>query len=54
MKGQCLSPIEATQMLENFHEGLVGRHFNSNINVKKILAFNYWWPIMNKYAIDMC
>ncbi len=48
MKGQCLSPMEATKMLENFHERPIGRHFDSNTNVK------IWWHALNKDAIDMC
>jgi hypothetical protein len=39
-------------VLKEFHERLVGRHFGSNIIVKKKIG--YWWPVINKYAINLC
>jgi hypothetical protein len=32
---------EVVKILANFHEGLVGGHFNINNIVKKILTFGY-------------
>jgi hypothetical protein len=45
---------EAVKVLVDFHEGLVGGHFNINTFVKKVLASNYWWPTLNKDVTEMC
>jgi hypothetical protein len=33
-------------ILHELHNGIGGRHFSSNTNVKKIFYVGYWWPTM--------
>ncbi len=51
---QCLMFEEAFKVLADFHEGLVGGHFNINTNIIKVLASSYWWPTLNKDVTKMC
>jgi hypothetical protein len=44
---QCLTPIETSKVLEEFHEGLVGSHHGSSTTMK-IMLISYWWPIIHK------
>jgi len=50
---QCLPSNETFRLLVDLHEGSIRRHFGSNIVVKKILTFGYWWPILYKDIIEM-
>jgi hypothetical protein len=43
-----------SKILEDFHEGLVGRHFGMNNIVRKVLSSDYWWPTMHKYIVELC
>ncbi len=38
---QCLTPIEAFKVLEEFHEGPIGGHYGSNTTMKKIMSTCY-------------
>jgi hypothetical protein len=38
---QCLKPNEASKVLEEFHEGLVGGHYGSNTTMKKKNSIGY-------------
>ncbi len=49
-----LTPIEASKVLEEFHEGLVAGHYGNNTIKKKIMSTSYWWLIIHKDAIDLC
>jgi len=51
---QCLTFEEAAKVSIDFHEGLIGRHFSINTIVRKVLAFGYCWPTLNKDVVRMC
>ncbi len=51
---QCLTPMEASKLLEEFHEELVGSHYGNNTIVKKIMLTSYWWPTIHKNDVDLC
>jgi hypothetical protein len=38
----------------DFHEGPTRGHFGINTTIKKILAYGYWWPTLNKDVAKMC
>jgi hypothetical protein len=38
---QCLTPIEAFKVLEEFHERPAGGHYSSNTIVKKFMSIGY-------------
>jgi len=41
MLRQCLTPIEASKVLEDIHEGPAGGHYSNNTIVKKIMSTCY-------------
>jgi hypothetical protein len=41
MLKQCLTPIEAFKVLENFNERLARGHYGSNMTMKKIMSAGY-------------
>jgi hypothetical protein len=45
---QCLTFEKMAKVLANFHEGLARGHLCINIIIRKVLAFGYWWPTLNK------
>ncbi len=45
---RCLTTLEAQIVLKELHEGVVGGHFAIDINAKKIIDANYWWPTILK------
>jgi hypothetical protein len=49
---QCLTPIEASKVLEKFHEGSGRSHYYSNTTMKKIMSTCYWWPTIHKDVAD--
>lgn len=51
---QCLPPNQAFRLLVNLHGRSIRRHFGNNIVIKKVLAFDYWWPILFKDFVEMC
>jgi hypothetical protein len=50
---QCLTFEEAAKISTDFHEGPRG-HFGINTTIKKVLAYGYWWPTLNKDVAEMC
>ncbi len=55
---RCLTFQEVAKVLIDFHEGPTKGRFGINTTVKKILAFGYWWPTLNKFFVkitcDIC
>ncbi len=51
---RCLTTLEAHLVLKELHEGVVGRHFATNITAKKFLDAGYWWPTLFKDIHDFC
>jgi hypothetical protein len=45
---------KAFKILEDFHEESASRHFGTNTIVIKVLSLGYWWPTMDKDAIELC
>jgi hypothetical protein len=45
---------EVDKVLADFYEGPARRHFGINTNVRKVLAYGYWWPTLNKDVAEMC
>jgi hypothetical protein len=41
-------------ILQELHNGVGGRHFSLNINVKKIFDTGYWWITLNKDVHEFC
>jgi len=41
-----LTTLEAHIVLKELDERMVGRHFTTDITVKKILDVGYWWPTL--------
>jgi hypothetical protein len=54
MLRQCLTPIEAFKVLEEFHEGLARGHYGNNTTMKKIMSISYWWPTIHKDVTNLC
>jgi hypothetical protein len=48
---QCLAPIKASKILEEFHERPVGSHYGNNTTMKKIMSTGYLWLTIHKDAI---
>jgi len=51
---KCLTTSKAFIVLKELHEGVIGRHFTTNITTKKILDAGYWWPTLFKDIHDLC
>jgi hypothetical protein len=51
---QCLTPNEASKVLEWFHEGPTRGHYGSNTKMKKIMSTCYWWLTIHKDDADLC
>jgi hypothetical protein len=50
---QCLTPIEAFKVLEEFHERLAIGHYGNNTIMKKIMLTCYWWPTIHKDVVNL-
>jgi hypothetical protein len=50
---QCLTPIEASKFLEEFHERPAGGHYGSNTTMKKIMSTSYWWLTIDKDVVNL-
>jgi hypothetical protein len=48
---RCLSPIEATHVMYELHEGICGNHSGSECLVRKLITIGYYWPTMKKDAL---
>jgi hypothetical protein len=46
--------LESTIVLNKLHEGMVRRHFVTDIIAKKIMDAGYWWLTLFKNAHDFC
>jgi hypothetical protein len=51
---QCLTLVEASKVLEEFHEGLVRGHYGSETKMKKIMLTCYSWSTIHKDVVDLC
>ncbi len=49
-----LTTSKAQIVLKELHEGMVGRHFTTNIIAKQILDVNDWWPTLFKDTHEFC
>jgi len=51
---QVLQLTQVPTILRELHGRVLGRHFFSNITMKKILDVGYWWLMMNWNAHEYC
>jgi hypothetical protein len=51
---QCLTPIETSKILEEFHGGLVRGHYGNNTTLNFFMSNCYWWLTIHKDAVDLC
>ncbi|KAK3036202.1 hypothetical protein RJ639_030646 [Escallonia herrerae] len=49
---RCLRPSESLYALQEVHEGICGQHLGGRIVAQKILRQGYYWPTMQKDAIE--
>ena len=49
---RCLTPTEATKVLEENHEGVCGNHAGGQSLAHKALLQGYFWPSMKKDAFE--
>jgi hypothetical protein len=54
MLKQCVTPIEASKILEEFREGPIGGHYGNNMTMKNIMSIGYWWPTILKNTANLC
>ncbi|KAK3042740.1 hypothetical protein RJ639_000798 [Escallonia herrerae] len=48
----CLRPSESLYALQEVHEGICGQHLGGRTLAQKILRQGYYWPIMQRDAIE--
>ncbi|KAK3001122.1 hypothetical protein RJ639_022192 [Escallonia herrerae] len=49
---RCLRPSESVYALQEVHEGICGQHHGGRTLAQKILRQGYYWPTMQKDAIE--
>ncbi|KAK2998712.1 hypothetical protein RJ639_022649 [Escallonia herrerae] len=49
---ECLRPSESVYALQEVHEGICGQHHGGRTLAQKILRQGYYWPTMQKDAIE--
>ncbi|KAK3001662.1 hypothetical protein RJ639_021658 [Escallonia herrerae] len=49
---RCLRPSESLYALQEVHEGICGQHLGGRTLAQKILRQGYYWPTMQKDAIE--
>ncbi|KAK3003044.1 hypothetical protein RJ639_018211 [Escallonia herrerae] len=49
---RCLRPSESLYALQEVHEGICGQHLRGRTLAQKILRQGYYWPTMQKDAIE--
>ncbi|KAK3034730.1 hypothetical protein RJ639_032683 [Escallonia herrerae] len=49
---RCLRPSESVYALQEVHEGICGQHLGGRTLAQKILRQGYYWPTMQKDAIE--
>ncbi|KAK3022983.1 hypothetical protein RJ639_046687 [Escallonia herrerae] len=49
---RCLHPSESVYTLQEVHEGICGQHLGGRTLAQKILRHGYYWPTMQKDAIE--
>ncbi|KAK3017191.1 hypothetical protein RJ639_007842 [Escallonia herrerae] len=49
---RCLRPSESLYALQEVHEGICGQHLGGRMLAQKILRQGYYWPTMQKDAIE--
>ncbi|KAK3008884.1 hypothetical protein RJ639_015419 [Escallonia herrerae] len=49
---RCLRPSESVYALQEVHEGICGQHLGGRTLAQKILRKGYYWPTMQKDAIE--
>ncbi|KAK2998191.1 hypothetical protein RJ639_023764 [Escallonia herrerae] len=49
---RCLCPSESLYALQEVHEGICGQHLGGRTLAQKILRQGYYWPTMQKDAIE--
>ncbi|KAK3043551.1 hypothetical protein RJ639_002130 [Escallonia herrerae] len=49
---RCLRPSESIYALQEVHEGICGQHLGGRTLAQKILRQGYYWPTMQKDAIE--
>ncbi|KAK3041945.1 hypothetical protein RJ639_002253 [Escallonia herrerae] len=49
---RCLHPSESLYALQEVHEGICGQHLRGRTLAQKILRQGYYWPTMQKDAIE--
>ncbi|KAK2999425.1 hypothetical protein RJ639_022725 [Escallonia herrerae] len=49
---RCLRPSESFYTLQEVHEGICGQHLRGRTLAQKILRQGYYWPTMQKDAIE--
>lgn len=49
-----MTHVEASMVLEEYHERLVEGHFGYNTTMKKIMSIGYWWPTIHKDVVELC
>lgn len=49
---RCVAGRKAKEILSNIHQGSCGDHTGGQTLAKKILRYGYFWPTLNKDALD--
>ncbi|KAK3025881.1 hypothetical protein RJ639_042310 [Escallonia herrerae] len=49
---RCLRPSESLYELQEVHEGICGQHLGGRTLAQKILRQGYYWPVIQKDAIE--
>ena len=49
---RCVAGREAKEILTNIHQGGCGDHTGGQTLARKILRYGYYWPTLNKDALD--
>jgi hypothetical protein len=51
---RCFMEHELPIILAEAHEGIIGRHYESNATSQKILRTRLWWPTVSNDAKEYC